>query len=92
LKETAPAGVMVLDALSQALPDSAYLTELTLQKSSVRIVGLGSDVPSLIAPLEQSGQFVDAHFFAPTTRGPDARLYWFHIEARVEARVGGREE
>jgi len=92
LKETAPAGVMVLDALSQALPDSAYLTELTLQKSSVRIVGLGSDVPSLIAPLEQSGQFVDAHFFAPTTRGPDGRLYWFHIEARVEARVGGREE
>jgi general secretion pathway protein L len=84
LKETTPAGVLVLDALSQALPDSAYLTELTLQKSTVRIVGLTSDAPALIAPLEHFGQFADVRFFAPTTRGPDGRLFWFHIEARVE--------
>jgi general secretion pathway protein L len=92
LKETAPAGVMVLDALSQALPDSAYLTELTLQKSTVRIVGLASDAPALIAPLEQSGQFADVHFFAATTRGPDGRRFWFHIEARVEPRRDARED
>jgi general secretion pathway protein L len=88
LKETAPAGVLVLDALSQALPDSAYLTELTLQKSTVRIVGLTSDAPALIAPLEHFGQFADVRFFAPTTRGPDGRLFWFHIEARVEPHNG----
>ena len=92
LKETTPAGVMVLDALSQALPDGAYLTELTLQKSSLRIAGLASDTPALIAPLERSGQFADVHFFAPSTRGPDGRLFWFHIEARVERQRDARED
>jgi general secretion pathway protein L len=84
LKQTTPAGMMVLEALSRALPDNAYITELSLQKSIVRIVGLSSDAPSLIAPLEHFGQFAEVRFFAPSTRGPDGRLYWFHIEARVE--------
>jgi general secretion pathway protein L len=83
-KQTAPAGMMVLEALSRALPDDAYITELSLQKSMLRIVGLTSDAPSLIAPLEHFGQFAEVRFFAPSTRGPDGRLYWFHIEARVE--------
>ena len=88
LKETAPSGVIVVEVLSRALPDTAYVTELSLQKSTVRIVGLTSDAPSLIAPLEHSGQFAEVRFFAPTTRGPDGRLFWFHIEARVEPRIG----
>ena len=84
LKQIAPAGMMVLETLSRALPDTAYVTELSLQKAMVRIVGLASDAPSLIAPLEHFGQFADVRFFAPSTRGPDGRLYWFHIEARID--------
>jgi general secretion pathway protein L len=91
LKETAPSGVIVLETLSRALPDTAYVTELSLQKSIVRLVGLTSDAPSLIAPLEHFGQFAEVHFFAPTTRGPDGRLFWFHIEARVEPHNGVAE-
>jgi general secretion pathway protein L len=87
-KETAPAGVIVIETLSRALPDTAYVTELSLQKATVRIVGLTSDAPSLIAPLEHFGQFAEVRFFAPTTRGPDGRLFWFHIEARVEPHIG----
>jgi general secretion pathway protein L len=41
----------------------------------------------LIAPLERIGQFAEVHFFAPTTRGPDGKLFWFHIEARVEPHI-----
>ena len=92
LKETAPSGVIVLETLSRALPDTAYVTELSLQKSAVRIVGLTSDAPSLIAPLEHDGQFADVRFFAPTTRGPDGRLFWFHIEAQVEPHIGVAED
>jgi general secretion pathway protein L len=91
LKQTAPAGVMVLEALSRALPDTAYVTELSLQKSTVRIVGLTSDAPSLIAPLEHSGQFTEVRFSAPSTRGPDGRLFWYHIEALVEPHIGVSE-
>jgi general secretion pathway protein L len=92
MKETAPSGVMVVEALSRALPDSAYVTELSLQKSTLRIVGLTGDAPALIAPLQGFGQFADVRFFAPTTRAPDGRLFWFHIEARVEPRIAIAED
>jgi len=91
LKDGSPAMVTVLDTLSQALPDTAYVTELTLQKGTVRIVGLSSDAPSLLAPLEQSGLFADVHFFAPTTRSPDGTLFLYHIEARL-APAAARQE
>jgi general secretion pathway protein L len=83
LKEMSPSSVMILEGLSRTIPDDAYITELTLQNTTVRIVGMTSDAPSLIAPLEQSGQFADVHFFAPTTRGPDGSSFVFHIEGRA---------
>lgn len=82
-KATSPPTVLLLDVLSRVLPDAAYLTELSLRKSTLRISGLTSDAPSLLSPLEQSGQFTSARFFAPTTRGPDGKLFWFHVEAQV---------
>jgi general secretion pathway protein L len=84
MKETTPSGVLLLETLSQALPDNAYLTELSLQKSVVRVVGLTGDAPALIAPLQEIGPLTEVHFFAPTTRGPDGRSFWFHIEARID--------
>jgi general secretion pathway protein L len=86
-KQTAPSTVVLLEALSQALPDAAYLTDLQFERATVRIIGLAADAPSLIAPLEQSGHFTGVHFFAPTTRGSDVTLYRFHIEAQVEPRL-----
>jgi general secretion pathway protein L len=86
-KQTVPSTVILLEALSRALPDTAYLTDLQFQRATVRITGLAADAPSLIAPLEQSGHFTAVHFFAPTTREPDATLYRFHIEAQVEPRL-----
>jgi len=83
-KETSPTAAIVLEALSRALPDGAYVTELRLENATLRMVGLANDAPSLIAPLEHSGHLNDVHFFAPTTRGPDGNLFRFNIEARVE--------
>lgn len=84
LKDTSPIAVVVVEALSRALPETSYLTELNMDGSTLRIVGLAGDAPSLIAPLEQSGHFKDVHFFAPTTRNADGARFVFHIEARVE--------
>lgn len=83
-KETAPTAAIVLEALSRALPDGAYLTELRLENTTLRMIGLANDAPSLIAPLEHSGHLTDVHFFAPTTRGPNGTLFRFNIEAHVE--------
>ncbi|MGJ4942121.1 PilN domain-containing protein [Bradyrhizobium sp. HKCCYLS1011] len=91
LKETSLVSAIVIEALSRALPDSAYLTELTIDGATVRIAGIAQDAPALIAPLEQSGQFKDVHFYAPTTRSADGARFVFHIEARVEPHqtIGG---
>jgi general secretion pathway protein L len=86
-KETAPSMVIMFEALSRALPDAAYLTELRLDNSTLHIAGLTNDAPSLIAPLERSGHLTGVHFFAPTTRGPDGASFRFNIEARVVPRL-----
>ncbi len=86
-KEISPSAVVVIEALSRALPDNAYLTELNLQNTTFRIVGLTSDAPSLIAPLEHSRIVTDVHFFAPTTREPDGKHFRFYIEGRVQPDV-----
>jgi general secretion pathway protein L len=90
-KEVSPTAVVVIEALSRALPDTAYLTEFSLQNATLRIVGLTSDAPPLIASLERSGSLTDVHFFAPTTREENGNHFRFHIEGRVEPQVNFAE-
>jgi general secretion pathway protein L len=87
LKETSISSVILIEALSRALPDSAYVSEIRLEKENLRIMGLAGDAPALLAPLERSDHLTDVHFFAPTARGPDGKLFRFSIEAHVEPRI-----
>lgn len=84
LKENAPVTVLVLEFLARALPDNAYLTEIHLENTTLRINGLATDAPSLIEALERSGWFSEVHFFAPTTKDQGSALFRFYIEARVD--------
>jgi len=84
LKETSISSVFLIEALSRALPDSAYLTEIRVENATLRMTGLADDAPGLLAPLEQSGHLTGVHFFAPTTRGPDGKSSRFSVEAHVE--------
>jgi general secretion pathway protein L len=86
-KAGAPSAVVLMEALSSALPETAYLTEFTLQGTTVRIVGQAADAPALIQELERSGHVADARFFAPTIRSADGARFRFHIEARVQPRL-----
>jgi len=86
-KEMSISSAIVMEALSRALPESAYVTEIRLEKENLRIMGLADDAPGLLAPLERSEHMADVHFFAPTARGPDGKLFRFSIEARVEPRI-----
>ena len=83
-KHETPSSVIVLDSLSQALPDDTYLTELRVEDGKVQIVGITRDAPTLIRTIEQSAQFTRATFFAPTTRSPTENGEHFHIEAHIE--------
>ena len=92
LKETSISSAVLIEALSRALPTTAYLNEIRLEKDSLRILGLAEDVPALLAPLERSGHMTGVHFFAPSARGPDGNLFRFSIEAHVEPHIKVAED
>jgi general secretion pathway protein L len=80
-----PASVIVLEALSQVLPDHTYVTEMHVAGNKLQIVGITQDAPSLIPLIEQSKHFTRATFYAPTTRATSDPGERFHIEAQIEA-------
>jgi general secretion pathway protein L len=79
-----PPSVLVLETLSEILPDHTYLTELRIEGNKVRLSGVTRNAPSLIGLIEQSRRFAQATFFAPTTRSPGEIGERFHIEARTQ--------
>src|ERR1051325_4456249 len=83
-KHQNPSSVIVLEALSQILPDHTYVTELRIEGDKLRLIGITRDAPSLIRLIEQSPNFTRATFFAPTTKGPSDPGARFHIEAQID--------
>ena len=82
-KQTKPSSVIVLEALSRALPDHTYVTEFRIEGEKVQVVGVTQDAPSLIELIEKSPNFSHATFFAPTTRTAGEPGERFHIEAHI---------
>lgn len=83
-KQTTPANTIVLEALSQILPDHTYVTELRIEGDKLQVVGLTRDAAALIGLIEQSPHFEHAAFYAPTTRTPGETGERFHVEAHIK--------
>lgn len=82
-KRETPAAVIVLEQLSQVLPDDTYLTELHVADGKLEISGVTREAASLIRIIEQTEQFKNATFFAPTTRAAGENDEQFHIAAKI---------
>jgi general secretion pathway protein L len=89
-KQDVPTYFVLLETLSQILPDHTYATELRIEGSTVRVVGVTQNAPSLITAMEQSQHFSRATFFAPTTKSPSDPGERFHLEAQLKPVVTPR--
>lgn len=80
-----PAVILLIEALSRALPDTAYLDELEIHERETRIVGKSADPTGLITLLEDTPEFEDVRFAAPTTRQDGETLGTFSIIGKAQA-------
>ncbi len=74
-----PPVVAVLEAVTRALPDTAYLVQLQLEGDQLQVQGVARSASDLIAPLEALPMVVSAAFAAPVLRDPATRNEQFQL-------------
>jgi len=72
-----------LAALTTALPDGTWLSDLTLKSGDLTIDGESNNAAGLIAVLTAAPGFQDPKFIAPVTRAIDGSADLFSIHATV---------
>jgi general secretion pathway protein L len=78
-----PSSAIVLEVLSRAVPDDAWLDRLEIVQGAVRLVGNAANATAIIGRIEESGHFADVQFAAPTTRAETDNFESFTITAQV---------
>jgi general secretion pathway protein L len=87
-KQAQPSMAIVLEALSRAVPDDAWLTRLEAGEGAVTLAGNAAYAAAIIGRIESSGHFGEVQFAAPTTRAEGDAHESFTITAQI---VGGKE-
>jgi general secretion pathway protein L len=82
-RQSQPAMAVMLEALSRALPDDAWLDRLEVEQGVVRMAGHAANAARLIGEIEASGHFTDVRFSAPTTLTQGESHESFTITARI---------
>ena len=78
-----PRAAVLVNELSELVPDDIYLTQLALSKGRVRLTGQGSNVVGLIDIVNRSAFLEEAKFDSTVSRNPRTGLDQFSIGARV---------
>lgn len=73
--------IMVLNDLSELLPDDSWLEALSMEGDKLTLQGRARDALSLLPLLNSSGQFQDVKFESEVIRDPEAGLDTFNISA-----------
>jgi len=76
-----PSVSRLLADLTRALPDGAYIDELSIDGQGVTLSGYAVSAAALIPALAQNGRFTDVHFTGGVTREPERGLERFQAAA-----------
>jgi general secretion pathway protein L len=85
LEAARPPLVSVLDALTKAVPDGAWLQSLNVSGTEIVIDGLAPSAATVALALEQSGVFAGVSFRSPIARDPGTGLERFELAASISA-------
>lgn len=80
-----PRIVVLLDDLSAALPDTAYLTRLRIDGDRASISGVAVNPPALVSILENTGHFSNVSFSNAITRSGAGAGKRFSLVMRIES-------
>lgn len=83
MRSARPRVVETLEAMSAALPDSAYLVAFNLGGDMLQISGVSTSTADLIPALTHTHRFLDVSFAGATTRLEDGGADRFHLTMRV---------
>jgi general secretion pathway protein L len=75
----------VLAAVTNALPDDSFLTQLTLNHLQLNIAGQSTAAAPLLAALSAYPTITDVTFSAPVTRDSESHKDLFAIQAAVRS-------
>jgi general secretion pathway protein L len=90
-QRSAVSPLIVLEALSRLLPDTVWLTDISLQGDQLTINGYADDASAIVTLIEGSPHFKHAEFRSPSTRervplpdGTEREVSQFSVAAHVE--------
>jgi general secretion pathway protein L len=81
IKQTRASPIVVLNTLSQILPDDCWLQALSLEGDKLTVQGHAKDALSLLPLLNSSGRFRDVKFDSEVVSDPDAGSETFNLSA-----------
>lgn len=79
LQAARPPAVLVLEALTRALPDDAWLTQFNLVDGQIEIVGQARAATALVPLLEAMPMLAGVRFLTPVTRDAASGRERFHF-------------
>ena len=86
--KSAPAITRLIATLTRLIPDDAYLVELYIGGSELRVRGYGRSATDVIRSLESSPALLGAKFLSPITRDPHNGREHFQISIGLRQTVG----
>jgi len=88
-KQSEPRVVGLLASLTEAMPEGAFVTELTYEDDELTMTGYARRASDVLGAVERSDAFSSARFLSPVTRDQRLERERFSLSARI---AGGSTE